>query len=434
MGAFKYLAFGLAALVGVPLMMQLGLSGARGRAWLLTLLVLSTGVGKNTSINFMSVESYRGPNRGFEVQLTDLIALSLALVLVSRFSRRLSWLPFNSLVLGLYFGVAAFSVAQSPSPLYGLFTIWLLLRAGLIYWVIVNTLLIGTPLTGLWRGFVAEAMVLAFTSLYQKYGQGFYRVHGPFDHSNTIPLYANLFMPILLLWGLSDRRATRLRTAVTLASALGLVASVVFTFSRAGTALALLCLVGSVTVANLRVRSRRTRIFSAVMAVVMLGGLVKALPSFLDRMANAPESSEQARHEFNDAARLMAQDHSLGVGLNNFSLVLSNDERYREGIVVMANEEQAGVCHHIYWLTAAELGYGGLGLFVVIMLRFSLRALATGWSGRSLEHQLAWGVWFGLGALHCSGFLEWCFRVTCVTDMFVICCGLAVALGERSKR
>ena len=36
----------------------------------------------------------------------------------------------------------------------------------------------------------------------------------------------------------------------------------------------------------------------------------------------------------------------------------------------MENEEHAGVCHHIYKLTAAEMGYGGLIVFALMLAHF----------------------------------------------------------------
>lgn len=434
MGEFKYVLFGLMVVIGVPVMAYLALQGAQARSWLLSLMIVSTGVGKNTSINFVSMESYRGPDRGFEVQLTDLICLSLAIGLIIRDAKRVQWIPFGTFVLALYLGMCLLSLAGAEGRLYGAFSIWMLLRALVIYWTVANLIRTGTPLEGAWRGFFIEGVVMTLTTLFQKYVQGFYRVPGPFDHSNTIPLYVNLFMPALVMWGLCDRSASRLKTLATLTVSLGLLASVAFTFSRAGTVLALVALLAAVAGANLTAKSTRTTIVSVVVALGLLAGVLRALPSFIERMENAPESSEEARKEFNIAAQLMARDHALGVGLNNFSLVLSYDERYRGHFVVMANEEEAGVCHHIYHLTQAELGKVGLAVFVLMMARFTLYTLVLAFRSRELESQLCWGFFLGLCCLHASGFLEWCSRLTYVTDMQMFVFGLVVGLGDRLRQ
>jgi len=128
----------------------------------------------------------------------------------------------------------------------------------------------------------------------------------------------------------------------------------------------------------------------------------------------------------------MLADHPLGVGLNNFSLVLTENVRYRENLTVMANEEQAGVCHHIYRLMAAELGYPGVILFVLMLAQFVLIAAWYGWRRRSTPDGLVlMALAIGMVTLHVSGFLEWGFRITPVTYQFAVVSGLAAGLSAR---
>ena len=78
---------------------------------------------------------------------------------------------------------------------------------------------------------------------------------------------------------------------------------------------------------------------------------------------------------------------------------------------IMKDEEEAGVCHHIYWLTAAEMGYSGLAVLLLILARF-LSKMA--WQVRGepvLERYLLFGILVGMCALHTIGLLEWVFRV-----------------------
>ena len=172
---------------------------------------------------------------------------------------------------------------------------------------------------------------------------------------------------------------------------------------------------------------------SLILAIMAIGGL-KAADSIMYRFQNAPKSSEEARVEFNHAAHIMADDHVLGVGLNNFSYVLTVESRYNSHIRVMENEEQAGVCHHIYWLTAAEMGYGGLGLFLVLIGRFLWRAGRGALRNRSFEDVLLVGSMMGFCTLHASGFLEWAFRITPVMYQFAIASAFSVALVDLRNR
>jgi hypothetical protein len=96
----------------------------------------------------------------------------------------------------------------------------------------------------------------------------------------------------------------------------------------------------------------------------------------------------------------------------------------------MANEEQAGVAHHIYRLTAAELGYPGLVCFLLVWWGFWIRPLWVGWRRQGLHATLLLGFSIGFQALYLIGFLEWAFRLTPVIYLYTIQAGLASALAD----
>jgi len=177
----------------------------RARGWLLALLVLSTALGDLANINFLSMETYRGPDRGFEVSLSDLVALALALSVVVTDFGRVRWFPPLTMSFLIFVTIGVASTLASPVPLLGVFTLVKLAKFYLVYWCVANLLRTGTPRRYLWLGFVGIAAVLTIVAVYQKYGLGIYRVHGTFDHSNTIPAFANLILPVLIVWALVDR-------------------------------------------------------------------------------------------------------------------------------------------------------------------------------------------------------------------------------------
>lgn len=430
----KYALFGMAALFGVPAMTWAAMSDRRLRQGLVALLILSTCFGTLGKINFISMESYRGPDRGFEITFTDLIAFSIALGLVAGFRNKILWLPPRSWIMILTFLLCVASAATSPVPLYGAFTVFKLLRMYMIYWCVVNVLEIGTPIAGLWAGVVSVATVMTVIGLKQKYLNGLYRIPGPFDHSNTIPLYVNLILALLLTWAVTDKSLKPWQVALSLFGTLGLLFCVVATASRAGMALAALSLVVALAACNFRGFNPRSLMVSGVIALLMIIGAAKATSSILNRIKTAPKSSEEAREEFNAAAKLMRTDHFFGVGLNNFSEVLTTETRYHRFLSVMKNETQAGVCHHIYNLTAAELGYPGLAIFLGLLLSLWWTALRYGVSGKELEASLLFGLMLGAAALHLQGTLEWGFRITPVMQMFVMTSAMIVGLARRLQR
>jgi O-antigen ligase len=110
--------------------------------------------------------------------------------------------------------------------------------------------------------------------------------------------------------------------------------------------------------------------------------------------------------------------------------VLTHTPKYRAHIKVMRYEKQAGVVHHIYWLTAAETGYLGLAVFLIVIARFAWRAGGCGWRSRSLQGILLIALALGFCTLHASGFLEWAARISPVTYLFAITAGISVGFAD----
>ena len=69
------------------------------------------------------METYRGPDRGFEVSLSDLVALGLILSVLITDLARIRWVPPLTLSFGAFFLVAFASTLMAPIPLLGLFTL-----------------------------------------------------------------------------------------------------------------------------------------------------------------------------------------------------------------------------------------------------------------------------------------------------------------------
>jgi len=333
----------------------------------------------------------------------------------------------------IYMAVAVASAMRAPEGILASFTILKLFQSYILYWCVVNCIRTGIPVRAVWRGLIGVAFITIFEVLRQKYMLGIYRVPGTFDHSNTLAMYLNMLMGLVLAMGLSDRGLGSVKTSITLVAALGMLLSTVMTFSRAGMALGAFCVMGVLVYANLRTRNIRVAVSTLVAFGGLLVGSAMVAPSIIDRFMQAPPASEHARDEFNEAARRMLTDHPFGIGINHFSRVMTDTPRYRSHITVMYNEEQAGVCHHIYWLTAAEMGWIGLVAFVVIILRFASRALWFAWRTPGRDGLLQAGLFLGMVATHASGFFEWVFRITPLFFTFLVCCGISIGLAEKEK-
>jgi len=435
LSVIKYLIFTAGALVFVPLMAGIA-TLKRFRPWLLSLLYFTPVIGEMININYYSMETYRGPDRGFEVNLTDLIVWGVTIGLLLKSRKKLTWLPFNSIPLFLFFLACVSSTLVAPLKIVSLFTLWKFAKLYLVYWCLYNLL---SPKMGLTFNQVAYGMigigyVMLYFALKQKYLEGYYRIHGPFDHSNTIPIFLFQMIPVLMLWVITDRRVPRWQAALGLPAAFGATFAIVATQSRAGAVLIGCSLVAVLGIANVRNFSKRSAVVSLLFGLIAVAGVAKAADTFIDRFQNAPKASEEARDEFNYAAKLMMADRPFtGVGLNNFSRVLTDETKYNSHIVVMANEEQAGVAHHIYLLTGAEMGYTGLFLYLLCMGRFWILALYHGLRQRSVESIYLLGYFVGFGCFHVVGFLEWAFRISPVTYFVAVNSAVIAALAQRVK-
>lgn len=414
----------------VPFIGSYAKKSQRNREILLGLLAFSPTLGAKTAINYMSMETYRGVDRGFQVTLTDLIAWGLLLYLRSSPSKDIKKLPPGSPLLIAFFLLAMVSAFQAPVLVYAMFTVWKLVRLFLIFSATANMLRIGITPRALFYGWTMMGLLTGGECFLQKYKMGMYRVNGFFDHSNSIPIFVLQAMSFVLLTALADPKITPKWVWLGVAAALGMVFSVVATQSRMGVMVAAIIMILTLVMTNLISKQKRTRVVSAVVFSVILIGAGMAAKTMMDRVKNAPESSAQARQEFNIAAEMMAKDHPMGVGINSFSSVLSSNSHYHAHFEVMANEieeGQAGVAHHIYKLTAAELGPIGLYTFLSIIGFFVFYGIRAALRGRGMMvGSQAFTFVIGSIAVHVIGNFEYALRITPVCTMFSMISGSIV--------
>src|SRR5262249_8588698 len=108
--------------------------------------------------------------------------------------------------------------------------------------------------------------------------------------------------------------------------------------------------------------SRKALILMAgTMAVVILTPI--ALSSFERRFATVPQVelyADDERTALKEAASMVLSDHPLGVGSNQYVIVV-NTQGYNEKAGVAPTVGSSGAfVHNVYWLVAAESGYLGV--------------------------------------------------------------------------
>ncbi|MCA9582405.1 MAG: hypothetical protein KC416_11465, partial [Myxococcales bacterium] len=136
--------------------------------------------------------------------------------------------------------------------------------------------------------------------------------------------------------------------------------------------------------------------------------------------------SGEARELFNEASSMMLSDHPMGVGINNYSYIVS-EEGYSER-VGLPEVDANGIVHNIYWLTAAELGWHGFVAYILMLLAPLLLAAKTAWRARkSILGDLAFSLGFGLLLFDVQGVMEWASRQP--TLLYVYWIGATMVAG-----
>ncbi len=414
----------------------------RGRKAGLLMMVFFSAQYKYKDVMF---HAYRGHSRGFSVGVVDLVtwAFLLELVLHGRKSGKpLGWCPSGFPLVLLFGAFCLLSLPGAYAPLYAMFGIFKYFKCALMFWVLVNLLDDEDDIRWLAACCAFTLGYMGLQVLWHRYVAHIHlsRAQGPFSHPNTLAMVCNLLMPFA--FSLAMDSESRLEAALYgIATYLGMIA-VVFTKSRAG-----LVIMGASFALNFLLSFRHgiTIRKSAVLALFLIGGTVTGAalaPKIIKRFKTAPKESAEARKRFNVAARHMAAEHPLGVGVNNYPYVLGHTKYYYDVYPELAESggeigeltSRLGVCHHIYNLVAAETGYGGLAAYLLMIGWYFVLALRYALPSRSppLVNTLGTAALCGFFSLHLQGLLEWVWFQNQMLSFFFIVCALTVSLGELS--
>jgi putative inorganic carbon (HCO3(-)) transporter len=291
-----------------------------------------------------------------------------------------------SLPLLLYFAITAVSVAVAQDVTLSFFEVALLLEACLVYFYVANNvrtrqdvmfvvslLLIGCLLEGL------AMIVLQFTGMPSTIwgaptqiqiesdpGQRFMRIGGTVGSPNFAAAYlsVSLASAASILFTNLERNLKWLAIAVLGVGGVALI----FTFSRGGwiaaaLAVALICLLGC--------RRRGFSLKTPIAIILILAMLCSPFLSVISaRLLEDDKGSAESRIPLMKLAfRIIEDNPVLGVGANNFSVVMDRylTSDFREGWLFTV--------HNKYLLVLSETGIVGL----IAFLAFLVDALRKGW-------------------------------------------------------
>ncbi len=367
-------------------------------------------------INIVSQESYRGDSRGIEVTTVDLLALVLALA--QRGPARA--VERYRLVRGLYMLAMLASFADTPDALKSAFSVWKLARMYFFFETLATCFLDARMISAATYGLGAGVLLQGLLALEQKYLFHMVRVTGSMPHPNSLAMIVNLIAPVAFALWLSGRGR---RMVIPVFALAGLCT--IISLSRGGMLMfaAATGLGAAIAVAR-KPEARRIKILLAL-AVGAGAVLAKSLDTIVERFTTAPKESEQARVLFNQAARMMADEHPFGVGVNMYSHVLDHGG-YADRLHIEPGDRN-GIAHHIYWLTTAELGYAGLAAYVLLLAAVYWSALRAALRP-GLAGTLGTGIMLGLSTMYLQGTAEWIARQTPMAYAFWMYAAMAAAL------
>ncbi len=405
--------FGVAApLAGFALK---GKSGAQ--RWVFALMCFMTingllGAG-NWGLTLGSIEWYRGHTKGYHFYFNHALAVSLLVARRLESGRDFTWLPRGLGWYLAYIGISLLSLAEAPDRNLVLMTAHKTAFASLLMLAAYNYLRTEADLQFFLRVMAAVMGWQLLVCLKLKYLDGMYQVRGTFEHQNPLAMYAVLIGMPFLATGMGP--AFR-GSGWVLGGFMACAIIVQSTLSRAGLAMLGLGTVGIMIVSLAEKPTARRLLTASIMGVVGALGLLLTLDSIVARFHDqGNQASGELREVMKAACREMAKDHSLGVGWNNYALVVNPPFRYAEiyyewirGRGMKVDESRANsVVESHYYLLLAETGYPGLLAWLALIgVTLWRNARAFFALGHSFGRCLSLGIAVGTGLNYVQSSLE----------------------------
>lgn len=375
---------------------------------------------RRTSISVEFEDYARGDTMGLEVTFIDLVAL---IVLFASPPRRFGF-PYR-LAVPLYALVAAVSIGLAPRPDLAFYSFFKLARMILVLVALAGAFEDPRRPPAWLKGVALGVALELLQAVTQRFVERLDQAVGTFPHQNSLGMALNLVIPIFL--------------AIVLAGQGGLFAwatvgagavCVVLTLSRGslfmlGVAVVLVYVLS----VSRHFTLKKNLIAGAGLAAALILAAI-SLPSIIRRFETAPEESAAGRKLYEKEAAMMLDEHPFGIGLNQWSHVSSKLGYGRRA--GLEPQDRGGLAHHIYWLTAAELGYHGWVAFLILLAAPFRWGVPRLWKDRTdVRGDVLAGALVGLLVMAIHGTLEWAFRQTQVGYVFWSVMALTWALSRQ---
>jgi hypothetical protein len=454
MSELKYLIFFFATFVGVPIGILLASRFKILEQAVVILLIFTTVVPDDTSINFYSREFYFALTKGIEISLGDLCALViLGVVFVNRSEYRAPGIPpmTFAFIAVIITGILSWTTAPGfifvpeaaqahpfylpydifETRLYPIFETTKWIRGMILFLALYYYLRKPENLDVIVMGVIIAAVYLGFDVLKDRYFHGIHRVKATFQHPNSLATYMAMSGTFMFSILLAEKRLIR---AGLLSFAIGLAGiSVIMTISRGGLGALIIGLALSFLLLgwrNLSIKNVFIIFGGAIAGAVVLAA---AADTLMDRFVGEQDAAGDLEYRmyYNNQAKLMAGEKVFGVGMGNFS-AFSWDE-YAER--VDPDNPPGTPAHNIWFLTLGETGYIGLIAFAFFWIRFfSMSAPLIIWKLKGLPLAAVTGATLLCLVCHVQSMVQLSFRQTPIFFLMMIAIAIVASLKKNHSR
>ena len=367
----------------------------------------------NWGLTIDSIETYRGHTKGYHFYFNHALAIALIVACRAEHPSSFRWMPPGVGGYLFYCGLSILSLLNAPVASLVLMTAHKMVFAIVLMIATFNYLRTEKEICFFLRVMAWVMLWQVYVCLKLKYLNGVYQVRGTFEHQNPLAMYTVMIgMPLLAVALGPPFKGAKLLMAGFLAC--GVI--VQCTLSRAALAVFAGGVIGVMGLSVVEKPTSRRFLAISFMGVVGAVGLLLTLDTIISRFNDqGNEASAELREVMKEACREMVKDHPLGIGWNNYALVVNPPYRYAEiyydwtrGRNMRVDESRPNsVVESHYYLLLAENGYPGLvGWLLVLILGLWRNARALWEFEHSLLRCLSLGIAFGCGLNYVQSTLE----------------------------
>lgn len=322
------------------------------------------------------IPTYRGTARGYHFYFNEALAGALILANFLESPKRFRWMPPGLIFYLINICLSFVSIINAPHPEYVFMAATKSIEVIVIFVAAYNYL----QNTDRVRWFLTTFSVIMIWELIVclklKYKDHLYQVIGTFEHQNPLAMYAILIGMVLLSAGVGPKQKRSTFYLIGFCAAAWVVEC---TLSRGG----LVAFgVGTVAVMALglvdQITIRRLLMVAGLTAVVCVG-IAMSLHTIINRFNDTyNKDSSETRRMLNIASREMLADYPLGIGWNNFAVLINPpypygsliDQYFKDHNEFKEVDTSKGIVESHYYLLLSETGYQGYLSYLVLIVYF----------------------------------------------------------------